>query len=344
MNNNSFPRQSNRMGGINNNNFNRQRFPSNEYLPNGGMPGNPFGRYNPVSTNSFKNNNFSNFSTAYNSNRSIIEPYDYRNTGRMLHNNVGEDVLDEHIVEYRINIDSLDRDIKTYPDPFSFRVQFDAPSSGYVRTESLKNGELITTNDYFNGAPGPKINRKFRNVKYIKLDSVVLPQYSQTKENISGEIVFDKDSYLLDDRFVMLEIDELNDSKRVYSTSDAGMRVNPDNGNIIKVPRPFGTIYPDTKLGDVYYIGTPYNSNKIYNSADLGNINKLTIKFYDSCGRPLKYNELFTIKDLECAANHCDPLDIKDLRHPLNKKIQVYMTFIIGVVESQINNNTKFER
>ena len=332
------------MRGINDNNFNRKTIPSNQYPLNGGYVGHPNGRYNPISTNSLKNNNFSNFDIAYKNNTPIIEQMDYTNYNNILHNNIGENVLDEHIVEYKINIDSLDRDIQTYPNPFSFRVQFDALSNGNVRTEKIKNGELVRVNDYFVGAPGPKINKRFKNIKYIKLDSIVLPQYTKTITNDCGDIVFDQDSYLVDDRFVMISIDELDEHRRVYSTGDSGFRVDPITGHLSTIPKSFGIIYPDTKLGRVYYTGTPYNSNKIYNSSDLGNINKLTIKFYDSYGQLLEYNDLCSYNELKEAADNCEPISINCLRHPLNKKIQVHLSFVIGVVESQINKNTKFEK
>lgn len=344
MNYNSFPNKNNNMGGYNDNNFDRRRFPSNEYPPNGGMSGNPFGRFNPLSTNSTQNKNFTNFNKAYVNQYPMIEQMDYKNYNNTIHNNIGQNVLDEHIVEYKINIDSLDRDIQTYPNPFSFKVQFDALSNGAVRTESRRNGKYEHVNEFFVGAPGPKINKRFRNVKYIKLDSIVLPQYSKTMINENCEMVFDPDSYLVDDRFVILSIDELDDSRRIYSTGDSGFRVDPDTGKLTNLPKIFGLIFPDTKLGNVYYTGTPYNSNKVYNSSDLGNINKLTIKLYDSCGKLLEFNDLLTYKELKEASDNCEPISTRCLNHPLNKKIQVHLSFIIGVVESQINNDTKFEK
>jgi hypothetical protein len=37
------------------------------------------------------------------------------------------------------------------------------------------------------------------------------------------------------------------------------------------------------------------------------------------------------------------PISTSDIRHPLNRRLQVHVSFIIGVIESQINTNTKFE-
>lgn len=310
--------------GYNDNNQGRQNVPSN-IVPN--MQGNPFGRYNPITTNSIRSTQQFNFNKSFIPNEQVIEPIDYRNQNNLMHNNVGENVLNESVIEYKMNIDSLDRDIKTYLDPFNYVVKFNIPSS------------VSAT------ATGPLINKDFRNVKYIKLDSIVLPQYSNImycpKEK---KYILAPDSYLPDDRFVTLQITELTDDNKVYSTSDNGFRINPHTGESVIPPKPFGIIYPDTKLGKYYYTGTPYNSNTIYKSTELANIKRLSIRFYDSFGIPLHYDKLFTFDQLNEAYADGEPIPITDVRHPYNKNIQNHMTFIVGVVEGHINNNTKFER
>jgi hypothetical protein len=112
---------------------------------------------------------------------------------------------------------------------------------------------------------------------------------------------------------------------------------------MLDVPYMFGIIYPDTKLGNIYYTGFPYNANKIYNNSDLGNINSLTLKLYDSCGELLKFNDLATFDELIESKDSDDPITLDELRHPLNKDIQVHYSFVIGVVEGEINKYTKLE-
>lgn len=344
---NSFPNGNYGPFGYNDNNFNRKRFPSNMQPPRGGMSGNPMDNFNQLSTNTkmLMNNHpsMSNFNQAYNKEHPMIEPLDYTNQNDMLHNNVGGIVLDEHVVEYRVNIDSLDRDIEIYPDPFNFTVKFNPPPSGSVRTEVNKNGNLTTVKDFFKGPPKPHISKEFRNVKYVKLDNIVLPQFSNIKKDDEGDIEFDKKSWLVDDRYVSLVVNEL-DCNRVFSTSDDNLRENPKTGEMIRAPSPYAIIFPDKLLGKSYYTGTPYYGSKIYNNSLLGNLSSLTVQIYDSCGVPLKYDGLFSAKELEKAKAEGNPIPRTDLRHPLNKKIQIYVTFVIGVVESQINTNTKFEK
>jgi hypothetical protein len=158
-----------------------------------------------------------------------------------------------------------------------------------------------------------------------------------------GECVFDPDSFLAEDRFTVLEISELTDCNRIYSTSDNGYRLNPETMERVIPPSPFGIIFPDIKLGKNYYTGTPYNANKIYKHASLGNIDKMSVKLYNSYGNLLKYDHQYTWYQIECAFKNNDPIPLTDIRHPYNKKIQIHMVFIIGVIESNINTDTKFD-
>lgn len=349
---NTFPNSRYGPYGYNDNNQGRQRVPSNIFPPHGGMRGNEAGRFNQLTTNTqnlMKNlPSMSNFNKAYQPNTQMIEPINYVNQNNLIHNNVSDHVLDEHVVEYRINIDSLDRDISVYRDPFKFTVKFNPSSNSIyhtkVRTNSKNNKkETKLVESLLKGSPRPHINKEFKNVKYVKLDSVILPQYSGIKE-VDGEYVFDKSKFLVDDRFVVLRIKELDDDKgiRVYDTGDGSIRVD-DNGSSHPYPKPFGIIFPDKLLGRNYYTGTPYHASKIYRNSTLGNITQLTIEFFDSCGAPIRIDDLFDNVKLDKCSEEGNELPTSDLRHPLNKKIQVHLSLIIGVVEGQINTNTKFE-
>jgi len=348
---NSFPTGPYPPFGKNDNNFARQRFPSNVFPPNGGMSGNPNANFNGITTNTMRTYNstpsISNFNQAYNNPDPLIEKLDFNNQNDLLHNNVGDIVLDEHIVEYRINIDSLDRDTNVYPNPFDFVVKFAPPARSTITTNvpidgNRKNGTKLQR-ELFEGPPKPHINRDFRNVKYIKLETVILPRHSELVEDEDGVWVFDRNSNLADDRFVQLSIKEL-DCNRIYNTMDGSLRYNSETGDSIKTEKPFAIIIPDKFYGTSYYSGTPYYGNKIYKSSLLGNIDQLSIKFYNSSGVPIKCVDS---QSGQLPSKLCDPnekIPITDLRNPLNKKRQVFISFIIGVVESQISTNTKFEK
>ena len=85
----------------------------------------------------------------------------------LLFKNITKNIYAETLQEYTIIIDSIDRDIQKYPNPFSYRV-------------------------YFNPIQGTKdatIQQKFNYVKYIKLDTGILPsRYYYIKQDTSLNI------------------------------------------------------------------------------------------------------------------------------------------------------------
>lgn len=346
----NFPNANFSASGFNDNNFNRMTVPSNIFPPNGAMTGNPLGMYNPLSTNTQQlmrdNIPLSNFQASFAPNNPMIERIDYTNKNQLIHNNVGDSVMDEHVVEYRLNIDSIDRDIRYYPDPFSYVVKLNPPAATTYRHEEYidgnkRNGSTIVETR-FDGPPAPYINKEFKNIKYIKLENVILPQHNKLHKNKYGSYDFDNNQNLAFDMYVSLQIPEIG-TDRVYTTGETSTRMGPD-GMEHTPPTPFAIIFLDKLLGTNFYSGTPYYGTKIYKNSLLGNLTQITIKFYDSCGAPLRVNDLFTYEDLqEFEFKAHEPFPITDIRHPYNKKIQNHISLIIGVVESQINNNTKFE-
>lgn len=124
----------------------------------------------PVPTNFTENSkekclfdsNQNNFSNITQSNEVEFDNFDnrgkyylkqsFKNKG-LLHNNLGENITNEYIDERDIIIDTVDRNIVTYPNIFNF---------------TLKLGATETT-------PGPYIHRSINNVKYVKLVRVVFP-------------------------------------------------------------------------------------------------------------------------------------------------------------------------
>ncbi len=305
--------------GVNDNNFNRQIFPSNNFIKNGNHSGEINNHFDPMTTTT---NSFANFSTAFPTTTPILDKLDFTNKNNVIHNNIAPTVLDEHIVEYRIMLDSVDRDIKCYPDPFSYVVKFNPVGSSSTRTS---NNEFLK----FDGSPKPHINKEFINIKYVKLENVILPQYSNIKEK-HGEYVFDSKSIIVTNMYNSLIIEELN-NERIYTTSDTA-------------PVPFALFIPDKLIGTTYYSGTPYYGAKIFKNSLLGNITQLHVQFADSNGIPLKFDNLKTYDDLQqYEYDNGEPFPITDMQHPLNKKIQNHISLIFGVVECQINTNTKFD-
>lgn len=277
--------------GYNDNNLFRNNVPSNEKSELFG------GRYE------FQNSHNNNFNEVFEKNKKQLDFRDTKNKGGLVHNNIKDNVLGEKITEYKVHIDSKDRNLEFHLDPYDFTV--DLTASQTKTTTGLKS---------------PYIPREFRNVKYVNVETIILPKYSSILF-ADPLYIIDPSSYLIDDRFIALEIPELNDE--VLSTD--GRR------------KPFSLITPDTTPGSIYYRGEPLHGTKVYKTSKLGNISKLTIQLYDSFGNKLILNNKFTLDEAKINST-------TELRHPLNKRFQIYITLVIGVVECELDKYVDYAR
>ena len=155
--------------------------------------GNPFGNFNPITTNNMPlNNGLNNFNSAFQVNAPFIEKQDFRNKNTFLHNNINENLLLEQIIEYNLNIDSKDRSLTAYPNPFDFTVTFGGHGQVIENKITLKkkSSDLGAINESkfenkkitYEGTPGPIINKKFKNVKYLRIDYLILPKTNVIKK------------------------------------------------------------------------------------------------------------------------------------------------------------------
>jgi hypothetical protein len=94
---------------------------------------NNYNNYKPLSTfdnpetNSAHAENLRNFSqfnirNGFESNKPILFMPDTKNKHETLYDNLNDNLLKETIKEYRLNIDSINRDVRIYPDPFNYIV------------------------------------------------------------------------------------------------------------------------------------------------------------------------------------------------------------------------------
>lgn len=299
------------------------------FVPPNGNGGNPNGNFNPQSTNSMFNKNFSqnNFNNNYKPSEQVIEKYNFRNNNDLVHNNVAENVMSEHIAEYQINIDSNDRAINTYPNPFRFSITFE----GIGRSVD-KNNEIIE------GSPSPVINRSFKNVKFIKIDYLILPRTimlnkKDNKYNLSLDEKYELSpvfgpNNLTINGYLIIRIKELG-SNRILSTNN----VIGNNSFVI---------YPDKLLGRDFVLWVPANGSRIFTNALLGNLKKLTIEILDPNGNQIAVTDSdFKEVDFRKTINPVDELT-KSLKL-LIPNLKCYLSVLLGVVENEINTNTKYE-
>lgn len=275
------------------------------------LPSIPFNGYDPKSI--FNNNNFVN-----------------RND--ILHNNLHSIILNEEIREYSILIDSKDRNYQIYPDPFCYEVRFGPlPKS----REKVGNKTIVYED------PNPVINENFVNVRYIKLEDVLLPFFDKIKceaKKCDGELIetwkVDTCRRLTENLYIVLSIGDTYIDTNYRSTND----VLSDS---------FATIYYDHHVNDTHFKGYTRNGIKVFPPDQLAKIDKLRISFMDPYGNPLTIEHVN--KQIKSAMLcTCDNPDgdsettcfKHNLFHPLNPIFQHHLHFKVGVVEPRLNKMT----
>ena len=233
-----------------------------------------------------------------------------------LYDNMNANLLSETLTEYRLNIDSFDRNVEIYPDPFKYVLSF-APVlnstnpllDDYVLDEqealiySTEPSLLVSYNDKLKRSYNPFITREFKNVKFIRIDNLVMPRFHTLVINDEwkhcprcksafikddferlSDVVLSSQRYIPDveacgvlftDRFIMLKIEELNDGRNLAT--------NTINSQAF-------TIFPDKYQGIMYWRGNPYYAMRTWYDSALGNINRLSFEFYNSWGVPITLN------------------------------------------------------
>ena len=278
---------------------------------------------------------YNNFSQAYTPSQQIIRKTDFSNSGNVMHNNIGEKTLNEYITEYTIHIDSYNRDFGTYPNPFKFNVVFGGAGSG-VERKFKPSGEFVETS--YVGQPNPKISRKFRNVKYIKLNHIILPKTNYvTVETLDEGTVYhlaDPSNDLISNhKYLILKMSQAKSTSKVLSTNDY-------------ITDECFILYPDKIMGLNHYMWLPTNTSRVFPNSSLANIDKLDFEILDEDG-----NTLFVINTtddtrfntktvLDTLTDPSDPTYVAVSK--IHRIVQIDIELTLGVVENELNTQTNF--
>ena len=263
------------------------------------------------------NNNFAAYSRQYgnNVNTALTPNYPIQqrptfiNRNEILDNNMPKNLLNEEMIDSFIIIDCDDRNIQVYPDPFKYVTSFNAVGKS-VERKNKKNsdGSYTYSETVYDETPAPVILRNFKNVKRVVLDNVILSRYSLKQFVVSQTLAISmgltvsispsstlaitqsKDRYNPADtstcpvcfktlcicpfcdryKFIVLRIKEL-ETNRIFSTNIA----TSDNAFILVV---------DKTLGNNNNTWKPTFGKCDFPDNALGNINRMTISFYDRTG------------------------------------------------------------
>ena len=81
----------------------------------------------------------------------------------------------DRLVQYGINIDSADRGLIAFPNPFQFNITFNPANAGYTIDSNGNKVANSATSDI-------TIQRKYKDIKYLKLETVTLPNNYTIKQ------------------------------------------------------------------------------------------------------------------------------------------------------------------
>jgi hypothetical protein len=302
------------------------------------MNNNPFnyGPMTPQMQNHMNTGIYNNINRAFSQNTPIIDSNDYVNRKQLLHNNLGEKIFNERVVEYKAIMSSKDRDINKFPSPFHMQVSFG------------------NANVY------PNIEEYMTNVKYITLNSVIVPKtfaVDTSKINLpdtpdilplhsiySGVDFCDNSDpehffYSIGVKpFLLVKIKELDDS-HLMGTSPMYQR------NTFMMT-------PDYRCGD-YIIYKPKRSSIIYPNSHLKNISLFTLTVLDECGQEIylvnENGDKIINQNIKTGVNlnynqYVDKYsDNKYVKHAYNT-MQIIYDFTFGVVENELNTMTSYNK
>lgn len=286
-----------------------------------------------------------NMNNAFNVPQQMIEQQDIVNRGGVLHNNLGDKLVSEHVIDYKIHINSYDRNTTKYPSPFHFMIPF-----GGQISNSTNSKEAV-------------IERKFKNVKYLTLDSIILPTaltVDSSQIDITNELydIYPINSPLNPTAEPASTLKILNNHKYLLLTITNDMQGNQTIAN----NKTLGTsslydketiiLVADYLIGMDSRVWKPFhNSRIIFPNSQLANINNLSFKITDGNGTELTiYNDQnvnIITGNIATGVSMNYNTYIKTYTENSNVSytesiMQTFINLTIGVIENEINTNTNY--
>lgn len=281
----------------------------------------------------------------------------------------------DKLVEHGINIDSADRDIKVFNNPFEFNIIFNGSKDSIA----------------------PIIQKKYKDIKYIKLETLTLPNvYTLAKTALTLDTVHGSIQTYLDVNYTFLNINEnINIPTASLNITIVSIYIDPttptnwiinyiiNNDPSIVYEIDQGTTYnsyqlnTNKKISDdrMFYVYIPEIASRNYTTSQenvtfictatgtndytlLNNIHptfifakdsllqnalRYTVKISDKYGKPYKVDNL----DLNANLDSCSCQETIDyscrcsyIRNPYYIKFQVNLQFKFGTFEDNIFKET----
>jgi hypothetical protein len=197
----------------------------------------------------------------------------YQNTNTYLHNNINQNVLLEQTFDNKIFIDAEYKDFASHPEPYKFIVKFNGCDPTIEKIYVKVENEFYEYNKYIKGDTVIVINQIFKNVKYVNVNTLIMPTHIEFVTQEDGSYKISGKQIAKTHRYLVLKIDELRNSRKVSNKKSLGKECfimkNDDNSGI----------------NNEYWI--PIYDKISYFDSNLRNIDRLTVELCDDQGRRL---------------------------------------------------------
>jgi hypothetical protein len=289
-----------------------------------------------------QNLSMSNMRQSFATPNTLIDKPDFINKGGVMHNNLGDKLLSEHVIEYKIHITSADRDTAYYPSPFNMKIPFGS------------------------GLRSPFIPRKFENVKYVTLDSLVLPRVleidtSQTSDTgthspyLFPSVPSSGTGFKSDGKTGTPTVNNMNvlTNRRFLIVKIVELSTNRTLGTSTLFDRDTFVIVPDYDSGLDNWVWKPlHNSRVIYQNSLLHNISELSFLLLDENGNVLTLydgagNNILTTTTInlnnQTYTTYVNTNSGSTSVAYTNGVTQVWYNLTFGVIENELTTTTSYK-
>jgi hypothetical protein len=322
-----------------------------------------------------------NFMKAFQDNYTIIPKNKFNNEHNVVHDNLGNNLMTEQIETYTIFADGFHRNHVSHCNPFDFPIEFGGTGSSEQSVWGDELDSTTNPNKpkwikvrkikTFQGSTGVKIGRPLHNIKFVKVQNIVCPGYNKLTYDFANTVF----KYETDDndfnigssqRFITLKIKEFSDPKNFTSGE-----FFKNDSYLMKV---------DKYMGDSHVLWIPLNRDIVsFKNSLLKDLSKISIKIYDDedsllempiltytdqntgllVSRKFKFDTIIVelnevINNISSGgSNTTNPFtgvnssitDVLNTISQINKikrRHQVQVSFDVGVVENELNTETKY--
>jgi len=265
-------------------------------------------------------NNQFNYGNSFTENQTMIPAENFSNPNTTIHNNLNSNLFNENIMDYTLHIDSSDRNTTIYPNPFKFIVSLGGSGTSTNSTFNPQTQTYITNT--YQGVPSPRIEKNFRNIKYVCIDKLFFPK--NIVYDLSNNVYIGMSPLSRKYRYLIVKIKEL-DNNKLLSTN-----VNVKDDSFI--------IYRDKDLGgcnaEIWIAAQP---KRTYLKSALKNLDRLSIEIVDNEGNQIQ----FTYKINGTGPEQAIPLS--ELTNPDSiDDYQISMQITLGIFENDLNTNVNY--